>query len=84
MAQPHKGARGLISCRPPAEDADIYRRRATELGLPTGDYTVLILALAHQLPVPEHIAAKLGSWQLELLERRTLHHLSQHEFAEGA
>lgn len=68
MAQQHKGSRGHIATRAPIPQHHVYEKRAQELGIPAGDYSVLVLAIAHGLDIPEYIANKLNPNQLRLLE----------------
>lgn len=68
MAQPNKGPRGHIATRAPLPQHVVYERRAAELGIPAGDYSVLVLALVHGLDVPQYIASKLHPDQLQLLD----------------
>ncbi|WP_213578483.1 hypothetical protein [Rhodococcus sp. USK13] len=68
MAQRNKGPRGQIATRAPLRHHRFYEARAAELGLDTGDYSVLILAITHGLDIPDYISAKLRPEQLRLLE----------------
>lgn len=44
MAQPHKGDRVLLACRPPAVVYDDVRRRAAARGLSISQYVADLLA----------------------------------------
>ncbi len=64
MAREHKGKRGHINTRAPEAQHNKYKERAAELGLDLGDYSVLVLARAHELPVPEYIRKKVDPAKL--------------------
>ncbi|MFC9356429.1 hypothetical protein ACFTZB_07575 [Rhodococcus sp. NPDC057014] len=68
MAQHNKGPRGQIATRAPLRHHEVYESRAAELGIPAGDYSVLILAITHGLDIPDYISEKLRPEQLRLLE----------------
>ncbi|MCD2158269.1 hypothetical protein LQL77_31960 [Rhodococcus cerastii] len=68
MAQHNKGPRGHIATRAPLKQHKVYEDRAAELGIPAGDYSVLILAITHGLDIPDYISDKLHPEQLRLLE----------------
>ncbi len=60
-----KGERLRLVARPPAEQKLLYEEIARQRGLNLSDYTVLVLAQAHHLEVPEFVAH-----ELELAEKR--------------
>ncbi|BBE49137.1 MULTISPECIES: hypothetical protein [Rhodococcus] len=70
MARPHKGPRGFIATRAPECQHNIYEQRAREVGLPSGDYAVLVLALVHGFDVPDYIIVQLDPESLHRLDPR--------------
>jgi hypothetical protein len=64
MAREHKGKRGHINTRAPLTHHNTYQARADDLGLDLGDYSVLVMARAHGLPVPDYIARRVDTAKL--------------------
>ena len=61
MGQPRKGTRGYIPLRPPVDQLAVYQQRADELGIALGSYSVMRMAEAEGLDVPD--------WVLDEIER---------------
>lgn len=55
MGQPRKGTRGYIPLRPPVDQLAIYQQRADELGIALGSYSVMRMAEAEGLDVPDWV-----------------------------
>jgi hypothetical protein len=63
---PSKGPRKPSMVRAPDQHHARYLQESQRLGLPLGDYLVLVLAQAHGLQVPDYIERKLDKGQLPL------------------
>lgn len=50
-----KGVRKQFSVSFPAEDLELYKKRADELGMPAGDYIAAACAREHGRPEPEWV-----------------------------
>ena len=77
MGRPSKGARGCLSVRAPLNQAEVYERRADELGIDLGDYWVLVMARASNLDIPDYILKKLDPERLRIHDSRYALHRTQ-------
>jgi hypothetical protein len=56
----HLGERGYIPIRPPLDQKQTYSERAEALGISLGSWSVMRLAQAEGLPVPDYINDELA------------------------
>ncbi|BAE45952.1 MULTISPECIES: hypothetical protein [Rhodococcus] len=77
MGRPSKGARRCLSVRAPLNQAEVYERRADELGIDLGDYWVLVMARASNLDIPDYILKKLDPERLRIHDSRYALHRTQ-------
>jgi hypothetical protein len=61
-----KGVREQFTVRVPSDQMAVYRSEARQRGMPMGDYLVLALAKAHELPEPAYLFRDRGAPTLPL------------------
>lgn len=60
-----RGPRSALAMRVPAEQAEVYRQRADELGIPLSSWVALVLAERENLDIPDYVRDEIKKAQRE-------------------